>query len=150
MRGRRTNYLPYLNDADVSCSIWTDSTRRPALMTRRRNTWEVRYTCTCRERRYPMSSCCCFNNSIAYLLLHRRTREIQCIFSSPRLCCAVPTPPAYTAAPSRTTSCQVDQAKEQTYGGFLSFWERLDYCEDLPLPLLLWSHHQHTRYSTRL
>lgn len=23
--------------------------------------------------------------------------------------------------------------------GFLSFWERLDYCEDLPLPLLLWS-----------
>lgn len=45
-------------------------------------------------------------------------REIQCIFSSPRMCCAVPTPPAYTAAPSRTTSCQVDQAKEQTYGDF--------------------------------
>jgi len=34
--------------------------------------------------------------------------------------------------------------------GFLSFWERLDYCEDLPLLLLPWSHHQHTRYSTRL
>lgn len=148
MRGRRTNYLPYLNDAGVSCSIWTDSVRRPALVTRRRNTREVRYTC--RERRYPMSSCCCFNNSIAYLLLHRRLVRSNASSPPPRMCCAVPTPPVYTAAPSRTTSCQVDQAKEQTYGGFLSFWERLDYCEDLPLFLLLWSHHQHTRYSTRL
>lgn len=84
MRGRMTNYLPYLNDAGVSCSIWTDSTRRPALVTRRRNTWEVRYTC--RERRYPMSSCCCFNNSIAYLLLHRRL--VRSNASSPPLGCA--------------------------------------------------------------
>lgn len=147
MRGRRTNYLPYLNDACVFCSIWTDSTRRPALVTRRRNTWEVRYTC--RERRYPMSSCCCFNNSIAYLLLHRRLARSNA--SSPPLGCAAQfrlRPPILQRQVELQAAKSTKPRNKRM--GILSFWERLDYCEDLPLLLLLWSHHQHTRYSTRL